>query len=148
MAITTKAAKQEAAIELGADSVLISEDEDAMAAQEVTFDFILVTIPESFDVNPYVCLLKPHGRLVTVGLLGPYEKPLNNMEAAKYERSIGGSLIGGIRETQEVLDFCAEHNILPTIQLINIEDINDAFDKIKSEDVQFRYVIDMQSMKG
>ncbi len=69
------------------------------------------------------------------------------MEVAKLGRSVGGSLIGGIAETQEVLDFCAEHDILPEVQMIKIQDINDAFDKIKNEEVRFRYVIDMQSLK-
>jgi len=147
VAISTTEEKHKAAIELGAHSVLLSTDEEAMKLQELSFDFILVTIPESFDVNPYVCLLKPHGRLVTVGLLGPYKKPLDNMEAAKYERSIGGSLIGGVKETQEVLDFCAKHSILPHVEMISIKDINEAFDKLINEEVRFRYIIDMKSLK-
>ena len=73
--------------------------------------------------------------------------PLNNMEIASQARSVGGSMIGGIAETQEVLDFCAQHNILPEVEMIDIQDINDAYDKIKDEDVRFRYVIDMQSLK-
>jgi len=85
--------------------------------------------------------------LVTVGLLGPYKSPTNNMEVAKMSSTIGASIIGGTAETQEVLDFCAEHNILPDVQLINIEDINDALDKVKDEEVRFRYVIDMASLK-
>ena len=72
-AITTKEAKREAALALGADEVLISDDEDAMKAQEVTFDFLLCTIPYAFDLNEYICLLAPRGSIVTVGLLGPYE---------------------------------------------------------------------------
>ena len=146
-AITTKEEKRQAALALGADEVLISEDKDAMKAQEITFDFILVTIPDAFDVNPYVCLLNVRGSLVTVGLLGPYKEPTNNMEVAKLGRSVGGSLIGGIAETQEVLDFCATNNILPLVELINIQDINEAFDKIKDEEIRFRYVIDMRSLK-
>ena len=146
-AITTKEEKRKAALALGADDVLVSEDKDEMKAYETMFDFILVTIPDPFDINPYICLLNVRGSLVTVGLLGPYKVPTNNMEVAKLGRSIGGSLIGGIRETQEVLDFCAEHNILPQVQMINIEDINDAFDKVKNEEVRFRYVIDMKSLK-
>lgn len=147
VAITTKEEKREAAMELGADEVLISEDEEAMKRQEVTFDFLLCTIPEAFDINPYICLLAPRGSIVTVGLLGPYKEPTNNMEVAKYSRSVGASIIGSIAETQEVLDFCAEHNILPQVELISIEDVNDAFDKIKNEEVRFRYVIDMQTLK-
>lgn len=146
-AITTRKDKKDAALKLGADSVLISEDEDAMKQYENYFNFILVTIPEAFDVNPYVCLLRPKGSLVTVGLLGPYQQPTNNMEVAKLGRSVGGSLIGGIRSTQEVLDFCAEHHILPDVEMIDIKDINEAFEKKKDEEVRFRYVIDMKSLK-
>lgn len=147
VAITSKEEKRQAALELGADSVLISEDKDAMTAQDITFDFILITIPYSFDVSPFVCLLKPHGNLITVGLLGPYKKPLDNNEAAMKNRTIGGSLIGGVAETQEVLDFCAKHSILPHVEMIDIQNINEAFDKVKNEEVRFRYVIDMKSLK-
>ena len=108
---------------------------------------MLCTIPYPFDLNPYVALLQPHGSLVTVGLLGPYKKPTDNMEVAKMGRTVGGSLIGGIAETQEVLDFCAEHKILPDIEIIVMQDINNAFEMIKDEEVRFRYVIDMESLK-
>ena len=146
-AITTKEDKREAALQIGADSVIISENEDEMKAYEIAFDYLLCTIPYEFDVNPYICLLKPRGSMVTVGLLGPYKKPLDNMETAKLGRTIGGSLIGGIAETQEVLDFCAEHGILPETEMISMEDINEAFENIKNEDVRFRYVIDMKTIK-
>jgi uncharacterized zinc-type alcohol dehydrogenase-like protein len=148
VAITTKEEKREDALALGADEVIVSENKKEMEAAEISLDFILVTIPEAFDVNPYVCLLGPRGSLVTVGLLGQYKAPTNNMEVAKLDRSIGGSLIGGIAETQEVLDFCAKHNILPQVEMVNIDEINKAFDKIKNEEVRFRYVIDMKSLKN
>jgi uncharacterized zinc-type alcohol dehydrogenase-like protein len=147
-AITTSDDKKADALSLGADKVLLSEDEDDMEAAEMTLDFILITIPDAFDVNPYVKLLKVHGSLVTVGLLGPYSEPLDNNEVAMKGRSVGGSLIGGIKETQEVLNFCASNGIQPQIELINIEDINDAYDRIMKEDVRFRYVIDMRSLKS
>lgn len=146
-AITTKKEKREAALQLGAKNVLISADEKEFAKHELELDYVLVTIPEPFDINMYVPLLKPHGEIITVGLLGPYEKPLNNMELAKMNRSVGGSMIGSIQETKEVLEFCAAHQILPDVQLINMEEINDAFDHIKDEEVRFRYVIDMASLK-
>ena len=76
-----------------------------MKAQELTLDFILITIPEMFDINLYIPLLKPRCNIVTVGLLGPYKSPTDNMELAKFGRSVVGSLIGGIAETQEVLNF-------------------------------------------
>ena len=146
-AITTKEEKRSLAIELGADNVIVSENEDEMKQYEKYFNFILVTIPDPFDITPYISLIHRRGNLVTVGLLAPYKEPLNNMELASQARSVGGSLIGGIAETQEVLDFCAEHNILPEVEMISIEDINDAYEKIKDEDVRFRYVIDMNSIK-
>jgi len=142
-AITTKQEKREEALKLGADEVLVSENKKEMKASELAFDFILITIPYGFDINLYVPLLGVKGSLVTVGLLGAYKEPLDNMEVAKFNRSVGGSLIGGIKETQEVLDFCAEHGIAPEVEMTKIEDINDAFDHIKNEDVRFRYVIDM-----
>lgn len=147
VAITTKQEKRDAAVALGADLVIVSDNKNEMEAQENTFDFLLCTIPYPFDINPYVCLLAPRGSLVTVGLLGPYDKPTNNMEVAGFSRSVGGSIIGSIAETQEVLNFCAEHNILPDVQMIDMNDINDAFKKIKDEEVRFRYVIDMKSLK-
>ena len=147
-AITTKEEKRESALELGASNVLISEDKEAMAKYDRYFDFIMVTIPDPFDITPYVSLLKRRGKLVTVGLLAPYKKPLNNMDVASQARSIGGSLIGGIAETQEVLDFCAEHNIHPHVEMIGIEEINDAYTKMKDEDVRYRYVIDTASLKN
>lgn len=147
IAITTSEEKRVAAMELGADDVLVVEQSDDMKKYDRSFDFLLCTIPEPFDVNPYICLLKRRGRLVTVGLIGPYKAPTNNMEVSQMGRSIGGSMIGGITETQEVLDFCAANGILPQVEMINIEDINDAFEKINKEEVRFRYVIDMQSLK-
>lgn len=146
VAITTDKEKQRAALAIGADAVLISTDDDAMKRHEISFDFLLCTIPEAFDINPYICLLASRGSIVTVGLLGPYKSPTNNMEVAKYSRSVGASIIGSIAETQEVLEFCANHRILPHIQMIDIEDINEAFEKIKDEEVRFRYVIDMKSL--
>lgn len=146
-AITTNEEKRAVAIELGADQVIVSENEDEMKQYEKYFNFILVTIPDPFDITPYISLIRRRGNLVTVGLLAPYKAPLNNMELASQARSVGGSLIGGIAETQEVLDFCAEHGILPQVEMINIQDINEAYDKMKDEDVRFRYVIDMASIK-
>ncbi len=142
-AITTSEEKRAAALELGADAVLLSTDKEAMEEHALKFNFILITIPYAFDVNPYVNLIAPRGSLVTVGLLGEYKKPLNNMTVAKYARSVGGSVIGGVKETQECLDFCAEHNVLPEVKMINIKEINETFDKVVNEKARFRYVIDM-----
>ena len=146
-AVTRTTEKQAEAEKLGAHDVLISTDSKAMEAHEMKFDFIIITIPDAFEVNDYVKLLKRDGVITTVGLLGPYKDPLNNMEMAMHRRSISGSIIGGIAETQEVLEFCAEHNILPEVEIIKMQDINEAFEKMKDEEVRFRYVIDMTSLK-
>lgn len=145
--ITTTEDKRSAAIELGANEVLLSEDSKDMKAHELAFHFILVTIPDPFDINAYVTLLKKDGVLVTVGMLGNYKKGTDNNEVAFHRRSIAGSLIGSIAETQEVLDFCAEHNLAPQVEMIKMQDINDAFERMQKEEVRFRYVIDMQSLK-
>ncbi|MBF9223158.1 NAD(P)-dependent alcohol dehydrogenase [Hymenobacter ruricola] len=146
-AITRDKEKQADAEKLGAHEVLISSDTAAMEAHELKFDFILITIPDAFEVNDYVKLAKRNGVITTVGLLGPYKAPLNNQEVAMHRRSVAGSIIGSIAETQEVLDFCAEHNILPEVEMIPMQDINKAFDKMMDEEVRFRYVIDMASLK-
>ena len=147
-AVTREKEKQAAAERLGAHEVLISSDMAAMKAHELKFDFIIITIPDAFDVNDYVTLAKRDGVITTVGLLGPYKTPLDNMEVAIHRRSVSGSLIGSIAETQEVLDFCAEHNILPEVEMIKMQDINEAFDKMMDAEVRFRYVIDMASLKS
>jgi uncharacterized zinc-type alcohol dehydrogenase-like protein len=145
--ITTSKEKKKEAEELGADEVLFSEDENAMGAKELHFNFILITIPDPFDINPYIMLLKRDGALVTVGMLGNYKKGTDNSEVAFHRRTVSGSLIGGIAETQEVLDFCAQHSIQPDVEVIKIQDINDAFERMQKGEVRFRYVIDMQSLK-
>lgn len=146
--VTTDEDKRSVAVELGAHDVLLSEDEAAMKRNELKFDLVLITIPDPFDVNPYVTLVKRNGALVTVGLLGPYKKPLNNQEVAFHRRQVSGSLIGSMKESAEVLEFCAQHKIAPWIEMIPIQNINDAFKKMQHEDVRFRYVIDMQSLKN
>lgn len=146
--ITRKEEKEADILALGADGVILSEDKAQMMHAELSLDFILVTIPYAFDINPYVKLLKRDGVLCTVGLLGPYDGPLNNMEVAMHRRTIAGSVVGGITETEELLQFCAKKGIAPDVQMISIEGINDAHEHIKKEDVRFRYVIDMASLKG
>ncbi|GAB3012155.1 NAD(P)-dependent alcohol dehydrogenase [Spirosoma pulveris] len=146
-AITHSEDKQEAAQALGAHDVLIESDKKAMTAHELTFDMLLITIPDPFDVSQYVNLLKKNGSLVTVGLLGKYKSPLNNMEVAMHRRSVAGSIIGSIAETQEVLNFCAEHSIMPEVEVIAMKDINNAFTRMMDNDIRFRFVIDMQSLK-
>ena len=146
-AVTRDEEKREAAMQLGAHEVLVSSDAAALKAHELAFDFILITIPDAFDVNDYVKLAKRNGVITTVGLLGPYKAPLNNQEVAMHRRSVAGSIIGSIAETQEVLDYCAAHHILPEVEIIPIQDINKAFDGMNDKEVRFRYVIDMESLK-
>ena len=130
---------------LGATAV-VQGDEEAMTKHEASFDFILSTIPEKSDLSPFIPLLKRDKSLIIVGALEKLE-PFNNMQIAGHRNTVGGSLIGGIRETQEVLDFCAERGITPDIEMISIEDINDAYKKVEDGEVRFRYVIDMASLK-
>lgn len=145
--ITRSEEKRAAAEALGAHQVLIESDKKALTANELALDLLLITIPDPFDLSPYVSLLKKNGVLVTVGLLGEYKKPIQNMDLAMHRRSVAGSVIGSIAETQEVLDFCAEHSILPEVELIPMKDINRAFSRMMDEDVRFRFVIDMQTLK-
>lgn len=142
---STSADKQEAAQSLGADFVL-QADEQALQSLAASFDFILSTVPTKHDVNPYFPLLKRDKTLVAVGALEKME-PINNMFTAFHRQSFAGSLIGSIKETQAVLDFCAEHNIAPEIEIINIHAINEAYEKVIDGEVRFRYVIDMSSLR-
>ncbi|GAA0872190.1 NAD(P)-dependent alcohol dehydrogenase [Gangjinia marincola] len=144
--ITTSPEKAEDAKRLGADEVLISKDEDAMSKQEGSFDFLLNTIPVGHDVNPYVNLLKRDATMVMVGAIEPID-PLHGGNLIMGRKRIAGSLIGGIKETQQMLDFCGEHNITSDIELIDMQDINDAYDRMQDGKVKYRFVIDMQSLK-
>lgn len=142
---TEKKEKLQEASRLGAMGVL-EDDEDGMKAHKASFDFILSTIPEKHDINPYIPLLKRDASIVVCGALEKLE-PVNNMHVAAHRNTVGGSLIGSIAETQEVLDFCAEHGIGPDIQVIDIKDINDAYSKVEDGDVRFRYVIDIATLR-
>ncbi len=137
--------KLEEARKMGFTSVL-EDDKDTLKQLKSAFDFILSTVPEKHDVNPFVALLKRDCTLAVVGALEPLAG-VNNQEVAFHRKSVAGSLIGSIAETQEVLDFCAEHGIGPEIEMIDIQDINDAYKKVEDGDVRFRYVIDMASLK-
>ena len=137
--------KLAAARKLGATGVL-ETDKDALKALKRSFDFLLDTIPEKHEIDPYVNLLKRNCTLAIVGALEPL-KPVNNQERAMHRTSIAGSIIGNLAETQEVLDFCAEHGIGPDIQVIPIQEINDVYKKVEKGEARFRYVIDMASLK-
>ena len=142
---TTTIEKLEEAERLGVTGVLAS-DKKALKDLKSSFDFILSTVPEKHDVNPFVELLKRDRTLTVVGALEPLASE-NNMERAMHRKSVAGSLIGNLADTQEILDFCAEHDIGPDIEVIAIQDINDAYKKVEKGDVRFRYVIDMASLK-
>lgn len=142
---TTDKAKLGEAAALGATGVL-EGDKDALKKLELSFDFILSTIPEKHKVDPFITLLKRNATYCAVGALDQLPG-YNNQELIMHRRTLAGSLIGSIAETQEVLDFCAEHGIAPDVEVIPIQQINDAYKKVKDEDVRFRYVIDMASLE-
>ena len=143
---TTSAEKFGDAHRLGATPVL-EKDSVALKALANSFDFMISTIPEKHDINPFIKLLKRDCTITVVGALEPLAA-VNNMECAMHRKSVAGSLIGSIAETQEVLEFCAEHGIGPDIEVIAIQDINDAYKAVEKGDSRFRYVIDMASLKA
>ncbi|MEI6059632.1 MAG: NAD(P)-dependent alcohol dehydrogenase [Bacteroidota bacterium] len=140
--------KTKDAMELGADAVVISTDKDQMKAAKGKFDLIIDTVPYVHDVNPYVSTLSVSGTLVLVGYLGGLEPILNTVPMILGRKSVAGSVIGGIAETQEMLDFCGEHNIVSEIEIIKMQDINEAYERMLKSDVRYRFVIDMASLKS
>jgi uncharacterized zinc-type alcohol dehydrogenase-like protein len=141
---TSSSDKVEEARKLGAEAVLES-DAKALALHATSFDFMLSTVPQKHDLNPYLPLLKRDCTLVVVGAL-EVMAPVNNQQVAFHRRSVSGSLIGSIAETQEVIDFCAQHDIGPDIEMLRIQDLNEAYTRIVNGDVRFRCVIDMASL--
>lgn len=144
--ITTSPGKAADARALGAKDVLLSRDPKAMQGASSSFDFILDTIPTRHDVNPYLMLLGREGVLVIVGAIEPLE-PIHGGLLIRNNRSIAGSLIGGLPSTQELLDFCAEHRVQPQCEVIGISEVNTAFKRMRANDVKYRFVIDMASMR-
>ena len=143
---TTSPGKTEDAIRLGAKEVVISKNSEEMKKHLGSFHFILDTVAAPHDVNPYLQLLKVDGALVLVGL--PNEPlPVAAFNLAARRRQFAGSIIGGIPETQEMLDFCAEHNLTADIELIPIQKINEAYTRLLKSDVKYRFVIDMKSLE-
>ncbi|MBP6572476.1 MAG: NAD(P)-dependent alcohol dehydrogenase [Gemmatimonadales bacterium] len=144
---TTTPSKAADATALGAHRVVISTDAAAMAAEARTFDFILNTVAASHNLDPFVSALKRDGTMVMVGVPAtPHASP-SVLGLIMGRRSIAGSLIGGIKETQEMLDFCGEHNIVADIELIPMQEINTAYERMLKSDVKYRFVIEMQSIK-
>ncbi len=143
---TTSAGKVEDGKRLGANHVVISKDADAMAAEARSFDLIIDTVGSAHDINAYLLLLKREATLVQVGLP---EKPL---EVAMFSlilarRNFAGSVIGGIAETQEMLDFCGEHGITSDIEMIRMDQIDEAYERMLKSDVKYRFVIDMATLE-
>ncbi|MBE9605760.1 NAD(P)-dependent alcohol dehydrogenase [Acetobacteraceae bacterium H6797] len=146
VAFTTSEAKRDDALALGADAVVVSRNTNEMAAHANSFDLILDTVAHSHDLDAYTALLTIDGTLALVGNPEhPHPSPsVGNLIAGR--RSIAGTLIGGIAETQEMLDFCAEHGIVSDIEMIRIQEIETAFERMKRGDVRYRFVIDSASL--
>lgn len=144
---TTSPGKAEDAKRLGADDVIISKDSTQMKMHAGTFDFILNTVSAAHDLNAYVELLKRDGAMCLVGVPEhPHPSPdIGNLVFKR--RSIGGSLIGGLPETQEMLDYCAAKGITSDVEIIPIQKINEAYERMLKSDVKYRFVIDMSSLK-
>ncbi|MCU7618207.1 NAD(P)-dependent alcohol dehydrogenase [Chryseobacterium sp. PBS4-4] len=138
--------KTDDAKELGADHVVISTDDEQMKSVSGKFDVIIDTVPYDHDVNPYIATLNINGTHVLVGYLGGLENIINTVPMIMGRKSVAGSVIGGIAETQEMLDFCGEHNIVSEIEMIKMQEINEAYERMLKSDVRYRFVIDMKSL--
>jgi uncharacterized zinc-type alcohol dehydrogenase-like protein len=143
---TRSPGKEAEARRLGADHVVLSTDPKQMQAVAGNFDFILDTVPHQHDLNPYLATLKLDGVHVLVGLVEPIDPPTHAGNLIFGRRSIAGSLIGGIPETQEMLDFCAQHNINADVEMIKMQEINEAYARMLKSDVRYRFVIDLASL--
>lgn len=140
--------KKQDALDLGADQVIISTKQEEMDKVAGQFDLIIDTVPYVHDLNTYIPTLTATGTLVLVGFLGNLETMLNTAPMVMSGKTISGSLIGGIAETQEMLDFCGAHKITSDIGIIRMQDINEAYERILKSDVRYRFVIDMSSLKN
>jgi uncharacterized zinc-type alcohol dehydrogenase-like protein len=143
---TTSLKKKEDAFKLGADEVVLSTDPDAMQAHVSSFDFILDAAAAPHSVDAYTALLKRDG---TLGIVGLPDKPptVNLFNLVGRRASIAGSMIGGMKETQEMLDYCGEKNIVSEVEVIAIQQINEAYERMLRQDVKYRFVIDMSTLK-
>ncbi|MBL8666844.1 MAG: NAD(P)-dependent alcohol dehydrogenase [Rhodospirillales bacterium] len=147
VAFTTSESKRADAMKLGADEVVVSKDADAMAAHTGSFDFILNTVAAPHNLDAFLALLKRDGTMTMVGAPStPHPSP-NVFNLILGRRRLAGSLIGGIAETQEMLDFCAEHGIVADIEMIAMQDIEAAYARMLKSDVKYRFVIDMATLK-
>jgi uncharacterized zinc-type alcohol dehydrogenase-like protein len=144
---TTSPNKREDALRLGADDVVISGNKDQMRKHRGSFDFILDAVSAEHDINAYIQLLRRDGNITIVG--AP-DKPhvISAFSLLLKRRSLSGSLIGGIAETQEMLDFCGENNITADVEVIPIHKVNEAYERLSRADVKYRFSIDMTSLKS
>jgi len=138
--------KRQAALDLGADDFVATGDPEAFAANRARFNLILDTVSADHEYNDYLGLLKLNGNMVIVGLPNP--TAVSAFALIGKRRSLSGSMIGGIRETQEMLDFCAEKGIASDIELIPITYINEAYERMLKSDIRYRFVIDLASLKS
>ena len=130
---------------LGADEVVLSSDEDAMEKHKGSLDFMIDTVSAQHDFAVYLNLLKRDTTMVLVGL-PPEDTPLDTFPLIRKRRRLAGSLIGGIPETQEMLDFCGQHNITCDIEMIRMDQINEAYERMLKSDVRYRFVIDLATL--
>jgi uncharacterized zinc-type alcohol dehydrogenase-like protein len=145
---TRSRGKEADARRLGADQIVLSTNPDEMTAVQGRFDLIIDTVPYVHDLNPYMPTLATSGTLVLVGYLGGLEPMLNTVPMILGRKSVAGSLIGGIKETQEMLDFCGKHGLTSDVEVIRMQDINEAYERMLKSDVKYRFVIDMASLKA
>jgi len=145
---TRSPGKETDARRLGADDVVLSTHKEQMAAVKNRFELIIDTVPSVHDLNPYLPSLALNGTLVLVGYLGGLEPFLNTVPMIMGRKSVAGSVIGGIPETQELLDFCGRRHITPDIEVIKMQEINAAYERMLKSDVKYRFVIDLASLKA
>ena len=143
--LSTSPSKQTDALELGAHKFVVTTDETNVQQLAGYFDFILDTVSSTHDLNIYLSMLKTHGTLVCLGI-DPTPAQISTVSMVFTGRTLAGSLIGGLAETQEMLDYCAEHNIAADVEMIEIKDINQAYKRLVQRDVKYRFVIDMQTL--
>lgn len=145
---TTTPSKVEDGKRLGADEVVISKDPEQMAAHANSFDFILNTVAAQHDLNPFITLLRRDGAMTLVGVPEHDHPSPQVLNLIFKRRTLAGSLIGGIKETQEMLDFCGQHNITSDVEMIKMDEINEAYERMLKSDVKYRFVIDIDTLRG
>lgn len=142
--LSTSADKEDAAKDLGAHHFVVTKHREHIKAVKGTFDFILDTVSADHDMNMYLSLLKTNGTMICVGIPNPYS--IHPFSIINGRKSLAGSSIGGMKETQEMLDFCAEHDITSDVELIDIKDIGEAYERMQKGDVRYRFVIDIATL--